>query len=993
MNKLLFFTFLFISMNGFTQNYFQQDVSYKIEVRLNDVKKTLSGYEEVIYTNNSESELAFLYFHIWPNAYKNNETSLAKQLYRMKNMNLQNASEKERGYIDSLDFKVNGEQIKWEYDPKHIDIVKLYLKTPLKKGESITISTPFKVKIPSGSISRLGYVGESFQITQWYPKPAVYDQNGWHQIPYLTQGEFYSEYGSFDVTITLPKNYVVGATGDLQTKTEIDFLDDLAARTAQKFETNGFENGNTKLKSTPFPKSDSTYKTIRYTQTRVHDFGWFADKRFEVLKGELELPYSKRKVTSWAMFVPHHAELWKDAIEYINDGTYYYSKWNGDYQYNQVSAVDGTISAGGGMEYPNVTVIGNASSKEQLEVVIVHEVGHNWFYGMLGSNERDHPWMDEGLNTLNEIRYIETKYPNNTQLSDMMGGFADKIHLEHLSHHDMSDLTYAASASGGMDQPIELHSDDYTSMNYGGIVYSKTGLVFTYLKEYLGEETFDRAMQEYFNRWVFKHPQPNDLKNALEDVSGKDLTWLFVDIIPTTKQIDYKISSVKQKEDKTIVTIKNVGQIDGPIKVDAFAYGKIRNTQWIEPGNKKSKIAFTGNGIDAIKIDSDKRIPEVNRRNNYWRQQGLFGKIEPLELEFLGGDNEPDKTKIWMSPMGAYNIYDNIMLGVLIHNYTLPKNKFEYLFAPMYSFRRTNIAGYMSLKYSFVPAQNFKMISIGLKAKNFGFAEKDKSSNYIAIAPFIDFIIGKPQKRSNLNQSLKIQGAYNLEDSDTYKNITGAFAKYEFNYKQKLHQFKFSLRSDYVAEMKENISVMNAFFNGKYKFNYWEKKKKHISLGINFAQNIFYDGTKSNRYALALSGQSGTQDVFYESYMFARNVTEGIGLQRRVNNHGMFNSVSDLTSKNQLITANLYVEIPYVPLIGLFSDIGMIPTENGMETFAQAGLGIQFMDGDIGVFLPLYENEALLNSHGIGIDNAWKKIRFTFNLSNFTPNKIMNNLF
>ena len=473
MHKILLSLVLLGSTIGLSQSYFQQEVDYSIAVTLNDEDHTLSAFEEFKYTNNAPCALDFIYIHVWPNAYKNNETGLAKQLYRLNEKRLEYASDASRGYIDSLDFKINGESAKWAYDNTNIDIVKLTLNKPLEPGASITVSTPFKVKIPSGKISRLGHIGESYQITQWYPKPAVYDRDGWHQMPYLNQGEFYSEYGSFEVSITLPKNYVVGATGDLQTPSEVDFLNDLVKQTELKFESDGFKNksrlGNA---NTPFPKSDSLYKTITYIQENVHDFAWFADKRFNVLKGEVELPHSKRKVTSWAMFVPHHANQWKDAIEYINDGTYYYSKWNGDYQYNQVTAVDGTISAGGGMEYPNVTVIGNASSKQELEVVIVHEVGHNWFYGMLGSNERLHPWMDEGMNTLNEIRYIKTKYPNNTQLSDMMRGVAEAIHLEHLSHHDQHDMTYAATASAGLDQPIELHSDDYTSLNYGGIVYS-----------------------------------------------------------------------------------------------------------------------------------------------------------------------------------------------------------------------------------------------------------------------------------------------------------------------------------------------------------------------------------------------------------------------------------------------------------------------------------------------------------------------------------------
>ncbi|MDX1351228.1 MAG: hypothetical protein R3279_13315, partial [Putridiphycobacter sp.] len=183
MKKFALFVCIFVAYTSYSQTYFQQEVNYTIKVSLNDKTHTLSGYEEFTYTNNSSTTLDFLYIHVWPNAYKNNETALAKQLYDMKNMALQDASTENRGYIDSLDFKVNGEQADWQFDEAHIDIVKLRLSTPLAPGETITVSTPFKVKIPDGSISRLGHVGESYQITQWYPKPAVFDNDGWHQMP------------------------------------------------------------------------------------------------------------------------------------------------------------------------------------------------------------------------------------------------------------------------------------------------------------------------------------------------------------------------------------------------------------------------------------------------------------------------------------------------------------------------------------------------------------------------------------------------------------------------------------------------------------------------------------------------------------------------------------------------------------------------------------------------------------------------------------------
>ena len=387
----------------FGQNsYWQQEVNYTINVKLNDSENSLSAFESIEYINHSPNQLNEIYMHLWANAYQDGNSELGKQLYNSGEEFLTFASENERGKVDSLDFKINGSSVKWEFVANTKDICKLILKTPLNPGESLLITTPFKVKLPSGKISRMGHIEQSYQITQWYPKPAVFDKNGWHWMPYLNQGEFYSEYGSFDVSITLPKNYVVGATGDLQTTAEIQFLNDLAQKTSEKIKNEGYSSS--KKDKTGFPTSSNELKTIRYTQSKVHDFAWFADKRFDVLKGEVELPNSKRKVTTWAMYVPQNGNLWKNAIEYINDATYYYSKWNGDYPYNQVTAVDGTISAGGGMEYPNVTVIGNSSNAMELEIVIVHEVGHNWFYGILGSNERDHGWMDEGMNTLNEMR-------------------------------------------------------------------------------------------------------------------------------------------------------------------------------------------------------------------------------------------------------------------------------------------------------------------------------------------------------------------------------------------------------------------------------------------------------------------------------------------------------------------------------------------------------------------------------------------------------------
>jgi hypothetical protein len=278
--KLLFIC-LMVTVSFFdasSQEYFQQEVNFKINVSLNDTLHELHAFEKMEYINHSPDTLFFIWFHLWPNAYSNNNTQLSKQVFRVNGKSKLFDDPELTGFIDSLDFKVNGRQVQWNILPGQPDICRIDLNEPLKTGDTLFITTPFRVKIPKGVTSRLGHIGESYQISQWYPKPAVYDKDGWHQMPYLDQGEFYSEFGRFEVNITLPENYIVGATGTLQNQNEMDKLEKLASDTSW---VNASHIGKV-----PFPASSKQKKTIQYIADGVHDFAWFADKRFNVKRGK-----------------------------------------------------------------------------------------------------------------------------------------------------------------------------------------------------------------------------------------------------------------------------------------------------------------------------------------------------------------------------------------------------------------------------------------------------------------------------------------------------------------------------------------------------------------------------------------------------------------------------------------------------------------------------------------------------------------------------------
>ena len=991
-----------------TKGNWQQEVNYTIQVTLDDQSHMLRGSEEFVYTNNSPATLNSLYIHLWPNAYKNKNTALAKQLMMSGKDYLFRNDPEYQGFIDSLDFKADGTSVKLTYDAKNIDIAQLTLNKPLAPGEKVVITTPFRVKLPSGEVSRMGHIGQTYQITQWYPKPAVYDEKGWHPMPYLNQGEFYSEFGSFDVSITLPEDYTVGSTGDLQTEREIKRLNLLAEY-----------NGDSSI----LVNSGTTVmKTIRYTQSRVHDFAWFADKTFLVLKGQVVLPRSGRTVTTWAMYTPLSSGLWKPhALEYLHDGILKYSQWNGDYPYNQVTAVDGTISAGGGMEYPNVTVIGGVSNKEELEVVIVHEVGHNWFYGILGSNERDFGWMDEGLNTLNEMRYVASKYPTNTRLSDMVKGLAKKLGMMGLSHKDEGDLMYRCMASFGVDQPIQTLSTDFSSANYGGVMYQKTGLVFHYLKAYLGDSMFDVCMQAYFERWKFRHPQPEDFRAVLEETSGQKLGWLFDDLIDSRKVADFKIARVKQhfgpsgnKFDRLgmDVKVKNVGAVNGPIGVQSIRNGKVWESIWVSPAELKRTrgVVKLSTLTDTVMIDADRNIPEVNRNNNMWTKGG-----REFKWQFGTGNDLPNERNHYWLPAVGWNQYDRMMLGIVLHNTSLPAPKFRYTLVPMYSFGRKNLSGLGDISYNPLGGKRYKSLRIGVSAMTFQYdetqtegiyANNPRHPSFSVIKPYVLWELGNPKHRNGFSNFIEVTGLFDWQETVTATFPWSELGGLQKTYGVRLNYFGTKRGPVSVFEYKSSFESVDQIWDvtskvqleAKYTWNYIAEKKKGRNIELRgylgkvgpLNNWITGRGAITENMYLMLSGASGQQDVFYDEYFRGRNsapsrannswggqygfTTNG---QQRMNNMGGIGTATFMGSRSSLAAINFSMSLPKVPvMIRVFADYASMPNPVLFSVPEALPLPTKFFDaglmirtGFLQVSVPLFMNNDLLKTLG-GIEEV-----------------------
>lgn len=1000
------------------QNYFQQEVNYTIDVTLNDVTHELSAFEKIEYINNSGKPLDFIYFHLWPNAYKNNETALAKQLLENGETEMHFAKDEDLGYIDSLNFLANGQSIKWEYDKEHIDICKLFLNQPLDSGDTLYITTPFHVKLPSAKISRLGHIGQAYAITQWYPKPAVFDRDGWHQMPYLNQGEFYSEFGAFDVKITLPKNYVLAATGD-----RIDEVEEEQWLLSKVVETQNLIEGKKYSKDNSFPTSDKEYKTIEFKQFRVHDFAWFADKRFHVLKGQIQLPHSGNKVDTWAFFTNNEIDLWSRSIEYINDATLFYSELNGDYPYNHVTAIDGTISAGGGMEYPNITIIGESGNDFTLETTIMHEVGHNWFYGILGSNERDYPFMDEGLNSFYEMRYIRYKYPNKTLASLLGRDSTFKFFgLNKFKHKAEYEFSYLLAARKNIDQPIATKSQDFTTYNYGAIVYSKSALIFDYLMNYLGKEKFDQAMQFYFEQWKFKHPTPEDLIKTLQYHLNADLHWFVEEMIMTNKKLDYKMLSHKKLVDNShAILLKNNRRVLGPVSVSGIKNGNLVGTVWYNGFVGKRVFEFPPADVDEFRIDYQEFMPELKRKNNNIRTHGIFKKADPVKLVFIGKLDNPKQTQINYLPILGYNQYNQFMLGCAFYNYSFLQRENEFTIAPMYAFGSKTPVGYADFTKNINPLYSiFQQITFNAKVKSFGydyvntsaFNERNTTSfnsfnlNYYKISATLDFEIKKRVARSKITQHIGYTHNTIFKDESTYKiNLTDSSLS-SVGVQSKatiINNLYYTLQNTQVInpyDVAFNFQHIDQFGKASATLNYSVSFKNKNSLDFRLFVGAFV--YKSNNlkedYRFRMSGFNGTQDYLFDYNYAGRNEINGVGFAQIVEKDGAFKIWTPLGQTSKwLVTLNIKSpKVGKLPL-KLYADIGTSEFNESLykdKFLYNVGLDICLFKNIFEIYVPFaYSKDIKTTLEANNKAGFFDTIRFTLNLHNINPRKLLTNSF
>lgn len=605
MHKLNVLFFLLVTQiaTSYSQDFrWQQRVEYVMDVKLDVKTHKLTGTQKLTYHNNSKDTLTKVYYHLYWNAFQPGSMMDVRSLNiadpdaRVGNR-ISQLKDEEIGYQRIVNLKQDGKDVS-----HHVDgtILEVTLSKGLMPGSKTVFDMKFEAQVPI-QIRRSGRnnkEGIAYSMTQWYPKMAEYDHQGWHAYQYIAR-EFQSVWGDFDVKITIDGKHIIGGTGLLQNADKIGY---------------GYEKPGTSIKE---PSGDLTWHFIA---KNVIDFAWAADPdyahdRVKVPNGpELHFFYQKGDKTT---------NNWNKLQEYAVKFFEFMNKTFGKYPYESYSIIQG---GDGGMEYPMCTLILGEGSLQGLVSLFAHEAAHSWYQAVVANNEALYPWMDEGF----------TDFARNEAMAEL-------FNVPKSSAHQGSYRSYFGLIDRGLEEPISQHADHYnTNLAYKVAAYSMGTVFLEQMKYIIGQENFYKGMRRYYDTWKFKHPEPNDFIRVMEKVSGLQLQWYMRYWVNTTKKIDYGVKNIIENAGSTFIVLERVGDFPMPVElVVTFKDGSkqmfyiptnetlgnkpiddqaiervdLQAWPWVYP-TYTLNIQHKADDIVGIEIDPSMRMADVERKNN-----------------------------------------------------------------------------------------------------------------------------------------------------------------------------------------------------------------------------------------------------------------------------------------------------------------------------------------------------------------------------------------
>jgi hypothetical protein len=783
--------------------YWQQDVSYDMQVRLDTTAKVLEAHSQLSYVNHSPDSLDRMLMHLYHNAF--NEGTIAYDVWREYGDQL----DLSKGWTGITIHHVASDSTAYPFTIRDDTILDIELPKTLLPEDTLIFSIDWTLKIHP-HIDRSGYQGDEYDFSQWYPKFVVYDENGWHDDPFGDWGEFYGEFGDYKIEYDLPASFIVGATGVV---VEGDPGWKAARVDTSKSWDEWFEAYHTENLAFRKALPDSARRVVTFLAEDVHDVAWVTSPDYVYEHNSWD------GIDIHVLFLPHAGKAWsKDVARHGASAVQWLSEKFGRYPWPQMTITQALL--GGGMEYPMLIMDGSES-----ESLIVHEIGHNWFYGLFGNDELDDAWLDEGFTTFQTRWYQEVKYPNNGYdlTRDNITAFEhEKLPRQMYTEAGFKPLLRYMLSPG--NEPLATRSYDFRGYgSYRDNVYTKSSYMLQVLKNYLGEARFLAGMQLYYDRWAVKHVNETRFIKAMEDASGEELDWFFDQWLHTTKVVDYRLNQVETESlpdgrFQTRIEVENAGGFFVPISATLYSENGDTAKATLQEFRHRSHGTITAETDFMpvrVYLDSENMWLDVDRRNNDSKRKRSW------RYDFKGWDDYPDDRNFYLwKPQFAYNDHDGLGLGVQVKRV----------------YRNTGDHLTLSTAYNLASAQldlglSFRKIQVGLPidATWYGSVQQWRETSFADLAYEL-----KWSRRYDMNPihwlSLMAdhsEGFLGLVGYDPSRTHTRLGVKYE------LQDDLWGGAHGFSATIYHSLSELSRYipnFNQLSLMNNWSRPYKHVTL-------------------------------------------------------------------------------------------------------------------------------------------------------------------
>ena len=595
-------------------NYWTNTATYDLSARVNPTANVLRGRGTIRYRNNSPDTLRQLVVHLRQNIHK-------KGTFRNRPAEITGGMTLDRlglGGADSLRRVQSRQQLQRLGQGYVVQDTRLIVfpPQPLEPKDTATLNVRWHFDIPGADNFRMGQDGEVYYLGYWYPQMAVYDDvEGWKAEPYQGDGEFYMGYADYEVSITVPEGWLVGATGTLQNPEEV-LTDSVQARLDRASTTDeviAIVDSSTRGVGTATVAASDADSTLTWQfsaeQARDVAFGTSDDFVWDATSAATGAGRSMIHA-----FYRPEKETWRRSAEFAQYSIEHLSDMIMPYPYPQMTTVEGPI--GGGMEYPMITLIGDPASSEALFGVTYHEISHMWFPMVVGTNEKAYAWLDEGTTTFNETEGRDDFYPD-------QDAWARSEH-------------YYYRFATSVDVPSMRHADRYPVEGPARYVasYDKPGVMLHALRSVVGDETFFEAYRTFAERWAYKHPTPYDFFNTFEDVAGRELDWFWRGAFYESWTMDHAVQSVEQTDEGVVVTVADQGQLVMPVFLEAtYADGRtVERRVGVDPwldGERTVEVRLEEGTVTQVTLNPEHTLPDVDRSNDEWTRQEVDASVKP----------------------------------------------------------------------------------------------------------------------------------------------------------------------------------------------------------------------------------------------------------------------------------------------------------------------------------------------------------------------------